>query len=96
MQNENELVICSTVIDNNNFSIVTTQQIVTMENGILSAGEINEAKNKLYGDFKGRNKEPLTFGKVALKDGSELKYFLETGNASMVMIYGVRTAINIK
>jgi hypothetical protein len=91
-----ELVICSTLIDSDNFSILTTQKLITKEKGSLVYGSLLGATNKLYGDFKGiRNKEPFTFGMVQLENGSDLKYFIETGKASMVMIYGVSTWIQI-
>lgn len=93
----NELLICSTIIDIDNFSLLTTQKLVTKENGILLLGNINHAKDKLYGDFKGAiSKEPYTFGMVKLEDSNDLKYFIETGRASMVMIYGVRTRIRLR
>ena len=48
---------------------------------------------KPYGDFKGLNGEPLTFGILTLENGIEFKYFIETGKASMIMINGIRTLI---
>ncbi|GAA3920758.1 hypothetical protein GO495_00735 [Chitinophaga oryziterrae] len=96
---DSELVICSTVIDKDNFSVLTTQKLITKENGILCSGDFNNAIDKGYGDFKGYVKfneykrEPLTFGLIQLNNGNELKYFIETGSASMVMIHGVRTKI---
>ncbi len=89
---DNELIICSTVIDIDNFSVLTTRKLVTKEKGILLSGNLNDAKDKLYGDFKGvLRKEPFTFGMVQLDNGNDLQYFIETGRASMIMIYGVRT-----
>ncbi|MFL9485579.1 hypothetical protein ACI6Q2_22550 [Chitinophagaceae bacterium LWZ2-11] len=89
---DNELIICSTVIDYNNFSILTTRRLITKENGKQDIGEIEGATGKQYGDFKGY-KEKLTFGQIQLHSGVILKYFIETGKASMVMIYGVRTLL---
>lgn len=90
---EDELFICSTIIDNNNFSILTTRQLITKQDGQLSSGNILHATDKLYGDFKGYHDNTCTFGQVQLQNGNELKYFIETGKASMVMIQGVRTLI---
>lgn len=92
---ENELVICSTVIDNDNFSVLTTRKLVTNECGILLSGNMNIASDGLYGSFKGFHGRLFTFGLVQLNRGNELKYFIETGKASMVMIYGVRTRIGM-
>jgi hypothetical protein len=91
----NELVICSTIIDKDNFSVLTTERLTTKEKGVLLSGNLNGALVKQYGDFKGFENEPLTFGLVQLNNGNDLRYFIETGRASMVMIYGVRTRIQI-
>jgi hypothetical protein len=92
----NELIICSTVIDSDNFSVLTTRKLATKEKGNLLYGNLHGAIDKLYGDFKGALKrESITFGTIRLTNGNELRYFIETGRASMVMIHGVRTSIRI-
>ena len=88
-----ELIISSTIIDPNNYSILTTKQLFTKENGVLNFGEMEQASDKLYGDFKGYKSDMYTFGQVQLKDGREIKYFVEVGKASMIMIQGIRTLI---
>ncbi len=93
---ENELIICSTVIDSEHYSILTTQKLITNENKIENIGNVNGATLKSYGDFKGLNGEPLTFGLLQLENGTEIKYFIETGKASMIMIHGLRTLIQIQ
>ena len=90
---ENELFICSTFIDKENFSILTTRRLLTQLDGKLCSGNIQGATDKLYGDFKGYKDKEFTFGMVQLQNGNELKYFIETGKASMIMIHGVRTLI---
>lgn len=90
---ENELFICSTFIDKENFSILTTRRLLTQLGGKLCSENIQGATDKLYGDFKGYKDKEFTFGLVQLQNGNELKYFIETGNASMIMIHGVRTLI---
>ena len=92
---DNELFICSTFIDKDNFSILTTRQLVTNIAGQLSTENIYNATDKLYGDFKGYKDKDYTFGQIQLLNGNEIKYFIETGKASMVMIHGVRTLIKI-
>lgn len=86
---ENELIICSTIIDKDNLSILTTRQLLTKQDGQLNSENIQGATDNLYGDFKGY--KDFTFGQVQLQNGNEIKYFIETGKASMVMIHGVRT-----
>ena len=91
---ENELIVCSTVIDSRNYSILTTQKLITRKGENFFSETLIGAKDKGYGDFKGYNKEKFTFGVVELANGSELEYFIETGKASMIMIHGVRTIIS--
>jgi len=89
---DGELVICSTVMDGDHFSVLTTRRLVTKENGLILSGNLDGAVDKLYGDFKGAlEKTPFTFGAIRLGDGTDLRYYIEVGRASMVMIYGVRT-----
>lgn len=90
---EDELIVCSTVIDSENYSVLTTQKLITKESGIKKIGNLSGAKDKLYGDFKGYKDKSYTFGFVELNNGTDLKYFIETEKASMIMIYGVRTII---
>lgn len=89
----NELIICSTIIDVDNFSILTTQRLITKEKEITYSGSLVGAIDKLYGDFKGHKNASITFGLVQLQNGTDLKYFIETGKASMIMIHGTRTLI---
>lgn len=90
------MLICSTIINSENYSILTTQKLITSENGILESGLIIHAENGLYGNFKGYGEEKLTFGKIILEHGKIVKYFIETGKASMIMIQGIKTLIQIK
>ena len=43
---ENELLICSTFIDHENYSILTTQKLITSENGIEKTGNMTGAALK--------------------------------------------------
>jgi len=89
-----ELIICSTIIDSSNFSVLTTKKLVTSENGTVTFGSLINAKDKMYGDFKSSNE--FTFGNVELANGKNLKYIIETQKASMIMIQGVKTSIQIQ
>lgn len=91
---ENELIICSTMIDADNYSILTTKRLFTKQNGQLSVAVLEGVIDKSYGDLKDyRDKKMSTFGQIQLKNGQDMNYFIETGRASMVMIHGVRTLI---
>ncbi|RZS92009.1 hypothetical protein [Aquimarina brevivitae] len=93
---ENELIICSTIIDSDNYSILTTQKLITNQNGLGFSGSLINAIDKGYGDFKGYQDKPLTLGVIELANGTELKYFIETGRASMIMVNGIRTLISLE
>jgi hypothetical protein len=97
---ENELIICSTFIDADNYSILTTQRLITKQDGQTCTGNIEGATTKitdhLHADFKGYKGKLFTFGHLQLQNGTDLKYFVETGNVSMVMIHGVRTLMRAK
>lgn len=91
-----EFAICSVVIDQDNFSLLTTQRLFTMEKGQLSTGKMDHASDLGYGLFKAHGKQDTTMGKIGFSNGAEQKYFIETGYASMAMIYGVRTRIQVQ
>ena len=50
---ENELIICSTVVDSENYSILTTQKLIINENGITNIGNLIGAILKPNGILKG-------------------------------------------
>lgn len=54
-----ELIISSTIIDSENFSILTTRKLITLDNGILFSGDLKNAKDQFYGDFKSEKKSLL-------------------------------------
>jgi hypothetical protein len=94
---DNELIICSTIIGEDNFSILTTRKLVTKEMGVVVSGDISTAGHSTYGSFKrSQSASPFTFGLIRLDNGNELKYFIETGIPSMVMIHGVKTSIRLQ
>jgi hypothetical protein len=91
---EERIIICSTIINEDNFSILTTKKLITLKNGRLSLGSCINATDKLYGKFKSKTKD-FSLGSVELENGEILEYFIETGRASMIMIQGVKTMIQI-
>jgi len=90
---EDELIICSTFIDADNHSLLTTRRVFTKEKGIEDIAYIEAAKsysmplNYKFEEFG------YVFGTVELQNGNVFRYFLETGKAAMVMVYGIKTLI---
>jgi hypothetical protein len=72
---EDERFICSTVIDADNYSILTTKQLITKQEGQINSGDLEGATDKQYGDFKGYKDKSLTFGQVQLENGIDLNVF---------------------
>jgi hypothetical protein len=93
---EHECIICSTILNADNYSVLTTQRLITKEQGQENSGSIEGATDKLYGDFKDDKDKSYTFGQIQLQNEMYLKYFIETGKASMIMIHGVRTLIRLQ
>ncbi|SHL59552.1 hypothetical protein [Chryseobacterium carnipullorum] len=91
---EEELIICSVIIDPDHYSILTTRKLITNNKGNMESGNLNHAKNKWYGEFKSKT-DLYTLGEVELSTGQRLCYFVETGKASMIMINGVKTLVFI-
>lgn len=85
-----ELCICSTIVDDQNWSVLTTQRIITYIDGKQQEGNMKEAIGNDFGMFKDR-KVKTNFGKVIFPEGKEIQFFIETTKASMIMIYGVKT-----
>lgn len=91
-----ELIICSTVIDADNYSILTTRRLITRQEGERNEGRIEGAAHRTYGDFKGYKEKMFTLGYIRLENGKELACFIETGKASMVMIQAVQALLRTK
>lgn len=92
---EKEWPICSTIIDAYSWSVLTTRRLLTNQQGQLTMANIDTSISQSHGDFKGDDKKDRTLGILQLANGTRMTYFIETGKASMVMIYGIRTRINI-
>ncbi|NAS31852.1 hypothetical protein GTQ40_12770 [Flavobacteriaceae bacterium R38] len=90
---DGEELICSTIISDSIWSVLTSRRIITLE----GVGKIEHYLSKLKrldaGDFKGYSKQEYTKGFLHFNDDKIIPYFIETGKASMIMIYGVNTTI---
>ena len=91
-----EIPICSTIKDKDNWSILTTQRLISKLENEITEIDIETSTNRFYGDFKGYKDKKFTFGKVENLKNKEILYLIETGNSSMVMVQGVKTRIDIQ
>lgn len=90
-----EIPICSTKIDLKQWTLLTTRRIITRNKEDQYAQEIKDFKAKNSGNFKGYRDIAFEQGTIELYNGKKIPYFLETGKPSMVMIYGIQTAMQI-
>lgn len=86
---ENELPIVLTHVDNNNWTLLTTRQIVSNINGEIKQSLAKKVVHRKWNDFKGYKEKPTTLGQLTLDDNTNFNIFIETGNASMIIIYGI-------
>ncbi|MFC0518723.1 hypothetical protein ACFFGT_31200 [Mucilaginibacter angelicae] len=90
---EDELIICSTVIDADNYSLLTTRRFVTKEKGIEGTAHMAGAKGYNLPINHVLEKYDYVLGTVELRDGNTFRFFIEAGKPAMVMTYGIRTLI---
>lgn len=88
---DGEELICSTIINDTIWSVLTTRRIITQEGIGKVEHYLNGLKRRDAGDFKGYSKQEYTKGFLHFDDDKIIPYFIETGKASMIMIYGVDT-----
>jgi hypothetical protein len=92
---EDELPICQVFINNDNWTLVTTNRILTRKEGDLDCIRAKEVKSWDGGDFKGYNKTAYTLGQVQSEKQRGLEIFIETGGASLVIIRTVMTLMKL-
>jgi hypothetical protein len=90
---EDELPISQTTIDQNNWTLITTRQIISCVAGITKITKAESVLKWEWNDFKGYSKTAFTIGQLQTFNDSNMDIFIETGRASMVTIYAIRTLI---
>ena len=90
-----ELPIACTFLDNNNYTLVTTRRVITCNSGINHTILLQNIKSFTPGDFKGLRGMPTTLGSIIDTDDVVIPVFIETGKASMIMVYAIRTVMNL-
>lgn len=88
---EEEKLICSTVVNELIWSILTTRRIITLEGISRVEHNLKGLIQRNAGDFKGWSKQKYTKGFLHFNDNKIIPYFIETGKASMIMVYGIDT-----
>ena len=87
---EGELPVASVIKSGTDWSFVTTRKVILMTEGQRQEIKITEIETFDWGQFKDtKSTSPV----IELKNsmGQLSKFTIETGKASMVMIYAIRT-----
>lgn len=87
---QNELLICSVILNSENWSLLTSQRLISVVDKERKQINMNEAELKSYGMFKDTYKKVYTLGQLKDKKGTFFNYHIETGKASMIMVQGVK------
>lgn len=88
---ENELPIALTYVDSTNWTLFTTKKIISNIKGHIKMAFVNDVRKRSWNDFKGYKDKPVTYGQLTLDNNSVFDILIETGAASMIIIYCVMT-----
>jgi hypothetical protein len=91
----NELPIALVYIDGNNWTVATTQRIISNIDSDRREASAKSISKYSWKDFKGYRANPFIRGTLTLADNKTLDIFIETGAPSMIMIYAVMTLTDL-
>ena len=86
-----EELICSTFVDEQTWTLLTTRRILTADGLSLDEHSIKGITKSNFGDYKDSVKQAHTKGFLFFKDGNVVPIFIETGRASTIMVTGITT-----
>ncbi|MBG6188423.1 hypothetical protein [Flavobacterium sp. CAN_S2] len=93
---ENELPIFE-IKSQTKHTLITTRQILEIENNKLKSIDFESIDDVIFGDFKGSvNKPKLSIFRIVDIYGEQMDFQMETGKASIGLIKSVNTVINLK
>lgn len=90
---EGELAIAYTWFSDDRWNLLATRRFIEQNNGKVSDIYGADIIEWDWGDFKGFLGDVNTQIQLTTKSGKIEKFEIETGSASMVMIYGIRYII---
>ena len=78
-------------------TLITTRQILEIENNNLKSIDFESVDDVIFGDFKGNlNKPKLSIFRIIDIYGEQMDFQMETGKASIGLIKSVNTLLNLK
>lgn len=90
---ETELPILQTFIDINNWTLITTRQIISCLDKNTKSTYADKVVSWQWNGFKGYQKQNFTIGRLELENDETLQILIEPGSASMVTIYSIMTLV---
>ncbi len=89
----NELPVVYVLIDNNNWTLVTTQRIIGQIDSVMREIDFTYLDDTVWGSFKNTKIDKTIFRTVD-QYGEQYDFLMETGKPSMAIISSVRTIKN--
>ena len=78
-------------------TLITTRQIIEIENNKLKSIDFESIDDVIFGDFKGTIHKPkLSIFRIVDIYGEQMDFQMETGKASIGLIKSVNTVMNLK
>jgi hypothetical protein len=93
MLSNEELPVASTYIDGS-WTLVTTQRVLSFSNNFMQQIATNEIVE--FDTKHSKGKTNIIQSKIGGTKGKKIECFIETGRASMVIIYAIQTLINLE
>lgn len=92
---DGELPIVLVYDDGDNWSLLTTQRIISTIKGERKEAPVSSISKYTWKDYKGYRENAYIFGHLTLADKSQLDILIETGVPSSIMIYGIMTITDL-
>ena len=90
-----ELLIMQTFMSSSDWTLITTRRIISSFDRIMQEVVPEKINSWNWGDFKGYVSKQTSIGELRLANGSSFRIHIETGKASMVIIYAVITLVRL-
>jgi hypothetical protein len=90
-----ELPVACTYVDTYSYTLITTRRIFTTKDGLKYEVLFQDIKACKFGDFKGMQDKPVTFGSVTKINGEDIPVLIESGKPSMIVVNAIRTILNL-
>ena len=91
---DDELPVVYLFIDNNNWTLITTRQIVGHLNSVKRKVAFDELDDFVWGDYKSKTADKTIFRTTNFQ-GEQNDFYMETGYPSMAIIKAVSTIENL-